>query len=121
MRQRILIILCLLCCMQLPRAADPDSGGTLYECDTSLRLEAIPAEGYHFACWSDGNTDNPRDITVSGEANYVAVFAPDDPGPGTGFSNTENEGIRPQKIIRNDQVLILRDGKTYTVQGQEVR
>lgn len=29
--------------------------------------------------------------------------------------------ISGQKILRNGQILILRDGKTYTVQGQEVK
>lgn len=27
-----------------------------------------------FVCWSDGNTDNPRTFTVTGDAEYIAVF-----------------------------------------------
>lgn len=27
-----------------------------------------------FVCWSDGNTDNPRIFTVTGDAEYIAVF-----------------------------------------------
>lgn len=34
---------------------------------------------------------------------------------------TNNSAVTNEKFIRNGQLLILRDGKTYTVQGQEVR
>ena len=40
-----------------------NTGGRLAE-DTVLHINAIPAEGYHFTKWSDGNTDNPRAVTV---------------------------------------------------------
>ena len=40
-----------------------NTGGRLAE-DTVLNIDAIPAEGYHFTKWSDGNTDNPRAVTV---------------------------------------------------------
>ena len=35
--------------------------------------------------------------------------------------DAQQSDIAPLKFIRNGEVLILRDGKTYTVQGQEVR
>ena len=37
------------------------------------------------------------------------------------LANTSAEAARTGKVIRNGQLLILRDGKTYTVHGQEVR
>lgn len=37
------------------------------------------------------------------------------------LANTSADATRNGKVIRNGQLLILRDGKTYTVQGQEVR
>ena len=40
-----------------------NTGGRLAE-DTVLHINAIPAEGYHFTKWSDGNTDNPRAVFV---------------------------------------------------------
>ena len=40
-----------------------NTGGRLAE-GTVLNIDAIPAEGYHFTKWSDGNTDNPRAVTV---------------------------------------------------------
>lgn len=40
----------------------------------SLTLVATPSYGYRFTQWSDGNTDNPRLLTVSGDATYMAEF-----------------------------------------------
>lgn len=39
------------------------------------------------------------------------------------FTNTENRYINtiPVKIFRNGQLFILRDGRTYTIHGQEVK
>ena len=39
----------------------------------------------------------------------------------TAIEDIINNSSTPQKVIDNGQLLILRDGKTYTVQGQEVR
>ncbi len=49
-------------------------GGIFYEGETAT-LTATAAEGYRFATWNDGNTDNPRTITVTGNATYTATFA----------------------------------------------
>ncbi len=40
---------------------------------------------------------------------------------GTGIEDIPSNGVQSTKIIRNGQVLILREGKTYTVEGQEVK
>ena len=42
-------------------------------CNNSIR--AIPNEGYVFAHWSDGNTDNPRVITLTQDTSFTAIFA----------------------------------------------
>ena len=39
-----------------------------------ITISATPNYGYHFAQWSDGNTDNPRTIQVTDHASYTAVF-----------------------------------------------
>lgn len=47
-----------------------------YPYNTSLSIEAIPHEGYHFVKWKeDGYTLNPRTIYVWGDKTYTAVFA----------------------------------------------
>ena len=42
--------------------------------DKGTTLTAIPAEGYHFTKWYDGNTDNPRQFTTAINAEITASF-----------------------------------------------
>ena len=51
-------------------------GGGSYEIGTQVTIAAIPANGHRFVSWNDGNTDNPRVITVEGDAIYIATFEP---------------------------------------------
>ena len=52
-----------------------EKGGRLAEGST-LSLSATPAEGHHFVQWSDGSTDNPRNLTVGTEdITLAAEFA----------------------------------------------
>ena len=39
-----------------------------------LTLTATPDEGYSFLQWQDGNTDNPRTVTVTETKTYTATF-----------------------------------------------
>ncbi|MBQ5424071.1 MAG: T9SS type A sorting domain-containing protein, partial [Bacteroidales bacterium] len=50
---------------------------------TVVRIEATALEGFVFSSWSDENTDNPRYITVTGDATYIASF-----DPATGINET---------------------------------
>ncbi len=50
------------------------SGGGVYPYDTVIMLTAVPNTNYTFSQWSDGNTDNPRLVRVSGDATYTARF-----------------------------------------------
>lgn len=49
-------------------------GGTCHIFDT-ITLTATPASTWYFTQWQDGNTENPRQIVVSGNATYTAQFA----------------------------------------------
>ena len=53
------------------------TGGGTYPAGTSVQLVANPAANHHFVSWNDGNTSNPRTITVTGNATYIATFAID--------------------------------------------
>ena len=160
------------------------TGGGTYDYGTTATLTATANEHYHFTQWSDGNTDNPRMVSVVGDATYTAEFAIDqhtiaatcDPQqgtvtgagiydygtqvtltatankgyefaqwsngatynpylfiatadltleaqfvPATAVDNVSADGTTPQKIIRDGQVYILRNGKTYTTTGVEVK
>ena len=51
------------------------TGGGTYSLGSQATLTAIANNGYHFIQWSDGNTTNPRTITVNADATYIAQFA----------------------------------------------
>ncbi|MBQ9472780.1 MAG: fibronectin type III domain-containing protein [Bacteroidales bacterium] len=50
------------------------SGYGTYDYGSTLTIAAQALRGYKFARWNDGNTDNPRLVTVSGNAYYTAYF-----------------------------------------------
>lgn len=52
------------------------SGSGTYYYNTDITIEAIPDYGYHFSAWSDGNTDNPRDLTMTQDTSLEALFLP---------------------------------------------
>ncbi len=37
-------------------------------------IQAIPREGCEFVAWNDGNTENPRVVTVTEDVTYTATF-----------------------------------------------
>ena len=45
------------------------------EYGTELTVEALPDTGYSFDQWTDGNTDNPRTITVTGPVTLASAYA----------------------------------------------
>ena len=50
------------------------SGGGTYEEGAQVTLTATANSGYKFKQWDDGNTENPRVITVTQDATYAAYF-----------------------------------------------
>ena len=57
-----------------------DSAYGSVDCDGAVvggyttKITAKPAKGYHFTAWSDGNTDNPRTLTVTSDISLTALF-----------------------------------------------
>ena len=47
-----------------------------YEYLSELELSVTPNYGYHFTQWSDGDTNNPRTITLTQDTTFTAEFAP---------------------------------------------
>ncbi len=64
------------------------SGGGSYNYLTPVNITANPNAGYHFTQWSDGNTDNPRLVSVTQNATYTAQFAINSYAVGVTSSNT---------------------------------
>jgi hypothetical protein len=45
-----------------------------YMKDSTATIEAFANQGYRFIQWNDGNTDNPRTITVTQDTTFTAIF-----------------------------------------------
>ena len=91
------------------------TGGGEYAYGTSATIEAVPAEGYRFVQWSDGNTDNPRTVVVTDNLTLTAEFEPKEV---TGLDD-----VTRQLTVTTEQHNILIYGASdsvlsvYTVQG----
>jgi len=64
---------------EITTECDPEEGGTvtgdgIYDYGSIASLVATPNEYYIFLCWSDGIVSNPRNVTVTGNAHYKALF-----------------------------------------------
>jgi hypothetical protein len=71
--------------------------------DNTAIIEATPNTGYHFVQWNDGNTTNPRAITVTQDTTFTAEFA-----EGVGITNikTSNIKIYPNPAIDNIHITL---------------
>ncbi len=95
-----------------------------------ITLTAIPELGYHFTQWTDGNTDNPREIVLTCDTTFTAEFAQTFSGQcgdnlywkyeghtltisGTGNMYDYNENDMPWLLFRDTtDVVILERGIT---------
>ena len=51
------------------------AGGGLYNYLSEQTINAIANHGYHFTTWNDGDTNNPRTITLTQDTAFTALFA----------------------------------------------
>lgn len=79
-------------------------GNGLFPEGCTIEIGAIPLEGYRFVRWNDGNTDNPRQITVDGSTTYVASF---------------EQNVAEISSLSEIGVEILTEGDFITVQGAQ--
>jgi hypothetical protein len=50
------------------------SGGDMYPDSSIVTLAATPYDGYKFLMWNDGDTTNPRQVFVTSDTVFAAVF-----------------------------------------------
>ena len=96
---------------------DETFGSVTVESDCSTgTLTATANEGYRFVIWNDGNTDNPRDVTLTSDTAFTAIFAAIDesslsedvevakigvyPNPISGFATMEFEALQEYSLLR---------------------
>ena len=92
------------------------SGDGIYDYGTRVRLVAEPNSGYEFSQWSDGTTYNPYIFAATEDVTLEAFFIPT-----TAVENVKaDKADGVQKVLRDGQIYILRNGKAYDIVGQEV-
>ena len=115
---------------------------------STVTLTATPDEGYVFDQWEDGNKDAIREVTVKPEmliehdpmmgneypvdmgGGSLETYHPESEyilrlcaqfKSGAGIENIPSSAHSIQKVLRDGVLYIVRDGKTYSVQGQRVK
>ena len=53
-------------------------------CSDPAVITALPAEGFRFVSWNDGDTVNPRTIMLTSDTSFTALFAADTTTVGIG-------------------------------------
>lgn len=86
-------------------SADSEKGSTTpsgnYDEGENIVIGAMPKDGYHFARWNDGNTDNPRLVEVTGDLTYTAYFAEGSAGTPTPSGNAYQVNISGENCSMN--------------------
>ena len=90
-----------------------DNDSEIYSQSLTIKVPAAPEiEGFTFLGWQPVATLITDTITIQ------AIYEANTPTSAEVYTNPANPA---QKLLRNGQVYILQDGKTYTVMGAEVK
>ena len=91
------------------------SGGGSYKDGEIATISAIPQSGYYFIAWNDGNVENPRKITVSGNAEFTATFSDNPAGGGTEGAQELSGSISANTTLRDLGLPVdyIIDGRFY--------
>ena len=114
---------------------DATMGSATYTMDGNTAvLTATPNEGYEFTGWNDGNTENPRTVTVTSDTAFMAIFTASSssslqavnargfalyPNPAKSFVTLEFEALQENTLL---QILDLNGRRVRTLDlkaGQE--
>jgi len=95
------------------------TGGGTYEPNAQVTLTATPKEGFVFVKWSDGNTDNPRTLAATANANFIAIFASN--SQGVEIVESQKSKVESKKVLRDGQIIIVREGIQYNTLGVKLQ
>ena len=106
---------------------DETMGSASYTLDGNTAvLTATANEGYSFLTWSDGNTENPRTVTVTSDTAFMAIFTASGssslqevnarefalyPNPAKSFVTLEFEALKENTLL---QILDINGRKVRT-------
>ena len=93
---------------------DATMGSATYTMDGNTAvLTATANEGYSFVIWNDGNTENPRTVTITSDTAFMAIFSPASslqganarefalhPKPAKRFVNSEFEALKENALLQ---------------------
>ena len=94
-------------------------GGTFAEGDTAT-LTATANAGFHFVAWSDGVTDNPRQLVVTADTALAALFEADST---QGIGNVEKMTFSAVAIDGRIHVRLDNEQdefRVYDISGREL-
>ena len=82
-------------------------------------IAATANSGYHFAHWQDGNTANPRTVTVTSDVTYTAYFEIDEiPIPDTVYYSVTvsvNNAAMGSATVNGVSYAVVAEGETVTL------
>ena len=89
------------------------SGGGSYNYLSPVNIQAIPNTGYHFTQWSDGNTANPRLVSVTANATYTAQFAINSYAVGVNCNNSNMGSVSGSGTYNHNSTATLTASAYY--------
>ena len=90
-------------------------------------ITATPNEGYEFTAWNDGNTENPRTVSITSDTAFMAIFTASGssslqavnarefamyPNPAKSFVNLEFEALKENTLL---QILDINGRRVRTL------
>ena len=91
------------------------TGGGTFQEGTEITITAEHLTGYRFLQWSDGDTNNPRQLIVKENVTIQAIFVQDKP---TELEQTTST-VSVKKVMRDGHILIIRNDDAYDLTGRK--
>ena len=93
------------------------TGAGVYNYGDEVTLVATPYDGYYFVKWSNGITDNPYIFLITDNVTLSAEF---DKTSSVENTDSKSQQSDTHKLLRDGQLIIVRDGVEYNAMGQEM-
>lgn len=91
-------------------------GGGEYPYGTLVEITAIANDQYDFCCWNNNSNENPYTIVLT-EDTIIEAYFNKKTEEDIKNNSARNDKTQVNKIMKNGQVLILRNGVAYDMLG----